>query len=340
MMNVKIFNKRQTPTQNIKNRKDFFRKFINEDFILMLIPYFILALLITVLAITQPNSFRFSQINIVAKVALVLIFISIGQTFTVFTGGLDLSVGGVLSVVSALAASFMATREQSIIMIILFLAFGWLPGFINGLLIVYGNIQPFVTTLGAWFFWGGVALTIMASPGGSIYAPISFISHGKFLGIPMSVLILIATIVFGLIFIRTKICLEIRSIGSDREASYFSGIRSNRIILIAYSLSSYFVTLAGLYLSAQSTSGDPVVGNGYILPSFAAVVIGGTSLMGGSGTIVGSIVGAIALTYITSVTFAFRLQPQWTQIIQGMTMIFVLSIHFFVKTIFQGRQER
>jgi ribose transport system permease protein len=114
-------------------------------------------------------------------------------------------------------------------------------------------------------------------------------------------------------------------------------VDTERAEIVAYSLSGYLAVLAGVVMSAQSLSGDPTVGNEMILPSFAAVVLGGSSLAGGVGTAPGSIAGAIVLSYLTSLTLAFGLQAQWAQIFQGLLLVSSVSLQFGIRLLFGGR---
>lgn len=311
---------------------------LTEDFILGLMPYIVLIILVAWLAVLQPASFTVSRLRVVANITLVLVLMSIGETFVVLGGGLDISLGGVLSAASAIIATQTATESRLIIVLALLLLLGWLPGLINGLLIVKANIQPFIVTLSTWFIWAGVALTLLDAPGGNIYPALAALSAGKILGVPLPVLLLILTALVGGWLSRTKLGLDIRAVGSDREAAFNSGVNVERTQILSYGLSSYFTVLAAIYLTAQSMSGDPKVGNTFILPAFAAVVIGGTSLAGGVGSITGTIIGAIVLSYLTSVTFALKLQVQWSQIFQGLLLIFSVSLHFVVQLLFRGRR--
>lgn len=310
-----------------------------QEFLVGLVPYVVLVALIAWLAILEPASFSVNQLNVIANESMVLILIAIGQTIVLLTGGIDLSVGGVLSVVSAVAATRMTTGRDVILVALLLLVLGWIPGLINGLLITYARLQPFIVTLAMWFIWAGVAFYILPSAGGTIDSSLAFLSTGSVAGVPNPIWLLIASILGGIWLLRTRLGLEIKSIGSDREAAFHSGIRVRRAVIAAYMLSSFCTVLAGIVLSAQSMSGDPTVGNSYILPSVAAAVVGGTSLTGGWGTTTGSIAGALVLSYVASVTFALGLPAQWSLIFEGLLLILSVSIRFVVHLLFHGRKE-
>jgi ribose transport system permease protein len=310
-----------------------------EDFVLGLLPYVVLAVLVAWLAVLQPKSLTFDQFSQITNIELVLILLGVGETIVVLTGGIDLSIGGVLSLTNAVAASHMATKGSAIGVSLALVALGWIPGAVNGLLIVYGDLQPFIVTLATWFIWGGIAFLFLPVTGGTVDSSVGWLSTGSVAGVANPICVLVIVAVFGIWFLRTRIGLEIRSVGSDRESAFQSGLRDRRALVSAYALSSWWAVLAGIMLSAQTLSGDPTVGDSYILPTVAAVVIGGTSLFGGSGTISGTAVGALVLAYVYSVTFALKLSSQWGVISSGLLLVFTVSLQLLVRIAFRRRGE-
>jgi ribose transport system permease protein len=320
-------------------RSLFGRRVDGEEFVISLVPYMVLLVLVIWLAILEPRSIELSQIHVIVNLTMPLVLIAIGQSIVILTGGLDLSVGGVLSVVSIITALNMNTPSQVITTSILLIALSWIPGLINGLLIVYAKIQPFIATLSTWFILGGLALYIRSSPGGVIDPSLAFLSAGHIVGIPISIIFLMLSILFGIWFQRTRLGLEIQSIGSDREAAFHTGVRVKRVEILAYVLCGVFTTLGAIVLAGQSLSGDPKVGDAYILPSFAAAAIGGARLSGGWASLVGSIVGALAISYLISVTYALGMPGQWALIFEAILLILSVSFQYLVHVIYRSRQE-
>lgn len=310
-----------------------------EEFVVSLVPYVVLLVLVVWLAILEPRSVDINQIHVIVNLTMPLILISMGQTMTILTGGLDLSVGGVLSLVSIITALNMNTPQQAVTTTIIVIGLSWIPGFLNGLLIVYGGIQPFIATLSTWFILGGLALYIRNSPGGVIDPSLAFLSNGRIAGIPISIVFLVLSALFGIWFQRTRLGYEIQGIGSDKEAAFHSGVKVKRVEILAYIMCSVLTTLGAIILAGQSLSGDPRVGDGYILPSFAAAAIGGARLSGGWASLVGSIVGALAISYLISVTYAYRMPGQWALIFQALLLILSVFFQYVVHLIYQGRQE-
>jgi ribose transport system permease protein len=303
-------------------------------------PLVLLVVLFGWLALAQPSTLSFAYVQNVITLSLVLILIAFGQGVVTMTGGIDLSVPGVLSVVNVLAATLMTDATNTPAVAALLLVFGWLPGFLNGVLVVYGRMQPFIVTLATWFIWGGIAFYILPGPGGAIDPSLPSILTGHFLGLDGAAWLTLAVVGLAAILSRTRLGLSIRAIGSDRTSAQHSGVRVEATEIMAYTLCGWFAVLAGVVLSFQSLSGEPTSGNSYVLPMITAVVVGGVSLSGGKGSFLGAIVGALVLAYLTSVTFSFRLQPQWNQIFQGVLLVLSISLTFVLQRLARKYRER
>jgi len=308
-----------------------------EEFVVGLIPYVVFSVLFVWLAALAPESVSLTQITNNVDVSIVLMLVGVGQTFVLLTGGIDLSVGGVISVVSAFAASHMQSSGAAWTLSAVLLALGWLPGVLNGALIVYGRLQPFIVTLGTWFIWGGIAFYFLGSAGGTIDPSLGSLASGSLGGLRNSLLFLILLAVGASWLVRTRAGMQIKAVGSSEEAAHQRGVPTRRTLLFAYGISSWFAVAAGILLSAQSLSGDPTVGDSYILLSVAAAVIGGTSLFGGRGTTTGTIIGALVLTYLTSVVYVLGLQSQWSLIFSGLLLVISVSAQLAVRRVFGWR---
>jgi ribose transport system permease protein len=302
-----------------------------DDLVVGLLPYALLAILVLWLAYLQPASLTGAYVQNIIGLSFVPVLIAFGQGVVMVGGGIDLSVPGVLSVVNVLAATQMTTPARAAVVGILLLLFGWLPGLINGLLVTKARMQPFIVTLAMWFIWAGLAFYILPGPGGEVDATIAGLVLGKYLGLAGTTWLLILLVAAAVWFGRTRLGLSIRAVGSDPVSARHSGVAVAEAQLASYAISSWFATAAGLILSLQSLSGEPTAGNSYVLPMITAVVVGGVSLMGGRGSLTGPIVGAIVLAYLTGVTFSFRLQPQWNQILQGFLLVGSISSTYFLQ---------
>ena len=304
-----------------------------------LIPYILLIALIVTLGFLEPASLSLDAGTRIVDISVVLILVGIGQTFVMLTGGIDLSVGGLVSLVTAIGATRMSSAGDVWLVAGLLVAFGWIPGLLNGLLIVYGRLQPFIVTLGTWFVLGGLALAVLPSAGGTVHDSIGWLASGSLLGLGNSVWITLLAGAAAWWLMQTRAGLELRAIGSDIEAAHQSGVPVRRVTLFSYCLCSEFAVIAGVVLTSGSLSGDPIGGDTYILMSVAAAVIGGTSLFGGRGTTTGTIVGALVLSYLLSVVFALAVPSQWSLIASGALLIICLCLQVAVRRVFDWTRE-
>ena len=294
---------------------------------LWLPPLMVLLLLGAAIGIMRPSTFAVDQINIKVAAAMTLILVSTGATVVVTRGGIDLSVGGVLRLKTAICA----TRgdpglAQSIFWIGFVLVLGAAVGVLNGVIITLGRLQPFVVTLATWSILEGCALTVLPAETSGVPRTWVDLEHAMPFGIGVPIWLLAALLVLWAWFSRTRIYNAIRAAGSSERSAYL-----NRVSLLgtnawAYGLSGFFAAAAGLYFSTQTGAGHPTVGTQYVLPSIAAIVIGGTSLMGGRGTLIGTIIGAFILTLIGDVVFLLKLQSYWQWVMSGVILMLVVVL--------------
>jgi ribose transport system permease protein len=310
-----------------------------EEFIIGTVPYVILGILVALYGYLQPESLTHDQLILTMNLAMVLMFVSVGQTFVLLSGGIDLSVAGTMSVANTVAAVYISSADRTVWVTLIVIALGWVPGVANGVIIVYFNLQPFIVTLGTWFVLAGIALYILPTAGGSfVHERYAQLSGGSTFGVDHTIWLVLGVGVVGSWFLRTRLGLEIRALGADPTAARLAGVRTTLAILVTYGVSSLFATMAGLLLASQSLSGDPTIGDKYLLTCVAAAVVGGTSLFGGSATVIGTIVGALVLGYISRVTFALELAAEWSLIIAGSLLILAVAIQGLVRA-FVRRQR-
>lgn len=270
-----------------------------------------------------------NMFNILRQVSVNLC-ISVGMTMIILTGGIDLSVGSILAFSGAIAAGLyrnginMEGADTFIGFTFLgctvaaLLAGGFL-GFFNGLMVTRFKVPPFVATLAMLTIARG--LTMLYTNGHPITGlgkEFAFLGSGWFLGIPMPVWIAILIILTALFFIRkSKTGRYIYAIGGNERASLLSGININKVKIIVYTLTGILCGVAGLLVTARLDSAQPNAGAGYELDSIAAVVIGGTSLSGGKGSIVGTVIGALIIGVLNNGLVLLNVSPFWQQVIKG-----------------------
>jgi ribose transport system permease protein len=301
-----------------------------------LMPYVLLAIFIALLASQQTDTLSLSELNITAAETLALVLVAAGQTIVILSGGIDLSVGGIVSFTTVVAATEMGTGgSTSAIRMVGFVLAGLVIGAINGIIIVRTRMQPFIVTLATWSIWSGVSLLILSTDGGTV--PSFWLNFGNatFHGVAVEVWIVVALIVFWMIFVRTRLGIDIRSVGSSTEAAYLAGIRVGWTLIATYALSGMFAALAGLFLITQTVSGSPTIGNDFILPSVVAVVLGGASLAGGRAGMAGAIAGAFILTLVGDVIFAFGISAGWHFVAEGLLLVVAVLVNTYVGGLFR-----
>jgi ribose transport system permease protein len=206
-------------------------------------------------------------------------------------------------------------------------AFG---GLVNGLVVSLTKLQPFIVTLATWSIWGGIAFVVLPVEGGS--TPNGLVNGllGTVLGIPKSVIGVVILIAIWFWMRNTRFVIDLKAIGSDEVRARLNAVPLVRRKTQVYVLSAVLAALAGIWVAAQTASGAPQAGDQFILNSVAAVVVGGASIYGGSGSAASSIIGAIVLLMIPDLVFALKLTSFWSVFFQGFLLIVTVTISSLV----------
>jgi ribose transport system permease protein len=290
----------------------------------------LLALLAFLLVYTRfiNQNYGISGIQSLAIAVLPLALAAVAQAVCVIAGGIDLSIGSMMALTSVFAAANMKgqSEEFGVAIVLATLAFGLLLGAINGALIVATRVPDIVVTLAMAFVWGGGALLVLRTPAGGSAKWLKDIILGS-AGIdlvPKATLVLIVVVaVIWLPLRRSKLGLSIYAIGSNQLAAFRSGVAVGRTKIAAYALTGLFAALAGLSLTASTGIGNPVPGP-YTLMSVAAIVLGGVSLAGGRGGVLGPILAVVILELIRVDMAFLRLDPNLALVSQGLILIGVV----------------
>jgi ribose transport system permease protein len=322
-----------------------FRRFFSRNFRVVL-AYVILLVLLSMNIRLNERFFTPPVITSTFNQSMTLVFAGMAQTSVVVSGGIDLSVGPMISLANSLASAIFVDSAFGIIgTVVLVLAVGMLCGLINGLIVVYGRLQPIIVTLATASVFSGIALFLRPRPGG--FVPRAYgdllttrvstliqpwfgeqsLANSVFDFIPASAILLVLVLLFVWIpFRRSKLGLWVYAIGSNQGAAYMSGVNVNRAKIAAYMMSGLFAAIAGLFLTAQTLSGDATKGGIFTLQSIAVVVLGGTSLFGGSGGVAGTIAGAFALPIIRSILFFARIDPLQQPLWEGVAILIAVGV--------------
>jgi ribose transport system permease protein len=266
-----------------------------------------------------------------ANKGVLLALVAMAQTLPVLTAGLDLSVGMVFVLTNCLASALVfGTPFETALGVVAVLLVGIACGALNGVIIVYGRLQPIITTLATGAVYYGFALLLRPVPGGNVNSELAEAVTGQLPGgIPASLLFILGVVlVIWVPFRRSVLGRAAYAVGSSETAAYMSGVPIGRARILAYTLSGLLASVAGLMLTFITYSGEASAANGgtYTLNSIAAVVIGGTSLFGGSGSAIGSIFGAFVLRTIGDLLFVFDLEPFWQPLVQGTILLAAVSL--------------
>ncbi|HEV7283888.1 ABC transporter permease [Kaistia sp. UC242_56] len=269
-----------------------------------------------------------------ANKAVLLALVAMAQTLPVLTRGLDLSVGMVFVMANCIASVIVVgTVGEGLLGIVAVLLIGALAGFINGAIVVWGRLQPIITTLATGAVYYGISLFVRPGPGGDVQSDIADLLTGQVFGVVPAALVVLAIVVLvvWIPYRRSVLGRAAYAVGSNEQAAYMSGVPVQKAKLLAYTLAGVLASIAGLMLTFNTYSGEasaPIAGT-YTLNSIAAVVIGGTSLFGGWGSAIGSIFGAFVLRTIEDLLFVFDLPPLWQPLFQGVVLLFAVSLGAF-----------
>jgi ribose transport system permease protein len=287
--------------------------------------YIVFLTLITIYASQSPRFFTPPVLTSTSNQAMTLVFAGMAQTSVVITGGIDLSVGPIISLCNSLASAIFPREgvAPGILVIVAVLLAGVVCGMINGLIVVYGRLQPIIVTLATASIYSGIALFLRPQPGGFVPRWYSdLLTQRAFNVIPNSLVLLILVIlIVWMPFRRSRLGMWVYAVGSNENAAYMSGVNVNRAKIAAYMMGGLFAAIAGLFFSAQTQSGSAITGAVYTLQSIAVVVLGGTSLFGGSGGIAGTIAGAFSLRLIGSILLFAGVNPLQQPLWEGVVIL-------------------
>ena len=301
----------------------------------------LLALVVMVVALSVASS-QFLAVpnlrNILLQISVNLC-LSIGMTLIILTGGIDLSVGAILGLAGAVAAGvlknglalkFLGVQLQFTAFgaVVAGVSVGLALGWFNGMAITRFRLPPFVATLGMLSI--GRGLTMLWTNGFPITAlgpAFGFIGAGFWLGVPTAIWIsAVLVVLFYLLSIHTTLGRYIYAVGGSERASAFAGLRVDNIKVWVYTLGGGLAAVAGLILTARLDAADPKAGLGYELDSIAAVVIGGTSLSGGRGSILGTVLGCLIIGVLNNGLVLLEVSPFWQQVIKGAVILAAVAV--------------
>ncbi|MCY4085920.1 MAG: ABC transporter permease [Actinomycetia bacterium] len=308
----------------------------------LVVVYSALGLLVIVAAIIQPLFRTQFNVEVLFGASLALGLAAIGQTFVVLTGGIDLSVGSTMSLITVVAAVHMdGSNGRLATAILIAVAIGAAIGLFNGLVVAGLRAEPIVATLGTLSVVQGLTLWQSVQPTGRSSPALESVIYKTVDVVPRSAIVLAAAFAIGTFVLRrTRYGLHIYALGGAEESARLSGVPTFRVKASAYMLCGIFSALAGLALAGRLGQGDPIAGQFFLLTSVAAVAIGGTSLFGGRGGLIGTLGGVLILTVLTNVLTLEGVGTYPKNVTTGLLIITVVIIYRVVLRVRGPRRPR
>lgn len=287
-----------------------------------------LAALMMIVGLFSDSFFTERNLKNLVLSAFPLLMVALGQTIVLLTGGIDLSLGSIVSLTNVLCVTLMKTDTR----------LGWMPavltaacvgvlcGTLNGLVVAKGRLAPIIVTLATTTVYDGAALFIMSNPGGSVHSGFrQFFVRGVYGYFPLMISAL-AVLLIQLVCSRSPYGRHLRSIGGNESAAYSTGIKVDRVKLLAYMLAGALAALGGIYLTARMNSGDATVGKNYAMNAITASVVGGTAMTGAVGNPLGTAAGVFIVTIINNMLNLLGASSFYQFIYQGAILIAALSL--------------
>lgn len=308
-----------------------------------------LVLLIVVFSLLSPEFLTTSNLSILVKHVAINAILAIGMTFVILSGGIDLSVGAIVGLCGIIAgalltrglvlASFdIVVYPHTWLVVAIALLVGMAVGAVNGLLVARLRVAPFIATLGALYVARGAAM--LTSDGATFpnlngtadlgNTGFTWLGTANPLGLPVAVWLMVA-LALAAVFIAgfTPFGRQVYAVGGNERAALLAGVRVTRVKLLVYVISGFCSALVGLVIAAQLGAAHPATGNTFELNAIAAVVLGGTSLMGGRGTIAGTLIGAFVIGVLADGLVLLGVSEFWQMVVKGLVIVFAVVLDQF-----------
>jgi len=288
----------------------------------------VLVALVLLMAVIAPNFNRVDNLLNIARAISINAILAAGMTVVILTGGIDLSVGSTIAVSGVVAVIAAIAGVPAPAAVLLGMGVGALCGLVNGWLTAYLALAPFIVTLGTMTFLRGLAYTITdGQPIVSSSLNFRDLGNGYVGPVPIPVIVMVAVYaVVWFVLERTRYGRHVYAVGGNAEAAKLAGVRVKRVVTSVYVLAGACAGLAGVIFSARVISAQPTAGTGYELDAIAAVVLGGTSLAGGRGRIVGTLIGSVILGVLSTGLILLNVQFFTQLLIKGVVIILAVAI--------------
>lgn len=290
----------------------------------------LLAVLLIVYLVFAPNSTSLLAFNGTIRTSLPLILLALGQTVVLLSGGIDLSVGALACLCSAVAVHVVTAKSgpgEVLTGALLMLAVGAAGGAVNAIAIGFFRLQPIIATFGSSFVFGGLALVVQPAPGGQIPLGLVLAFNADSLFVSNTIIVTVVVMLLWGLLMRTRYRDFLYSAGASPQAAYASGVPVQRVRGGAYILAGVFSALAAMALVLITGTADPTAGLTLVLPAVVAAIVGGTSLSGGRGGLLGTVFAALGLGLLQTLISIASIPPSWQQLAYGVAILIALSLN-------------
>ena len=304
-------------------------------------PLILLVISIAINLFLQPNMFDRETLNSNMRVFLPLILLAVGQAIVLLGGGIDISVGGVVSIVNTILATQVGmdgSPEKMWQFVAISLLVGTLAGAINGFFIAYLRLQPIITTYATSFLFAGLALFILPNPGGGIPAEIANLYRTSTpLGMPLAFYVIVILLLVWLYVSSTRYGKYLFAVGGKASAAYETAVPVTRVQFSVYVISGFMAALSGIAITMLSGSGNAEIGSQMTLNSITAVVIGGNAFSGGIGGVTGPVLGAITLSLFQNIISFAHINTWWETLVKALIIVVALAVPGIINLIRRRR---
>ena len=303
------------------------KNFWNKHGHVVIIYVFLVALMLLV-SVFSRDFFTIGNFKNLLRTSFPLLMVALGQTLIILTGGIDLSLGGIVALANVVCVMTMNTESPVgfILPLIAAVVLGLVCGALNGVLVTRGNLAPIIVTIATTAIFDGCALLLMPKPGGSVHKAFSkFLTRGLKGAVPL-ILFLVILILVRTLTNQTPYGKALRAIGGSENAAYSTGVKVKKVKFIAYCLAGLLCAAAGIFLSAQMNSADATIGKNYAMNAITATVVGGTAMTGAVGDPLGTIAGVFIISIINNMLNLFGVSSFYQFVCQGLILILLLVL--------------
>jgi ribose transport system permease protein len=292
----------------------------------------VVVLIAAVFALGAASTDRFLSVGNIVNVyeqSTDLALVSLGQTLAILTGGIDLSVGSLISLTSCLTSGLINGDPNRVMPVVLaVMALGTVIGLLNAGLVIVLRVHPLIVTLGMSAILQGATLFYAMGPVGKVPRNFNFLAYGRIAGLPVGATIaVLLCLLIALLLRYLPLGRHIYAVGDDDDAARLAGLRRNQVLLLVYGASGFCCAATGLYLVARFGAGQPYTGVNYTLTSITPVILGGTALSGGRGGVIGTLFGAYLISLVNNLLNFMDVSKHYQLIAQALIIILAVSVY-------------